>query len=152
MCLGSAKDAALASHWGDREQRREEDYTAVDTAQSQERHWPTGQSRRRHHPGLAPDWLRAHAHFHSALAQRLLRQLIRTHPTASRCSLVLRYIGFSSLVSLLWKGATHHPRLRTSRTIIRHLKVQLYRLFTFSWSDPYYLLCLSCLSCQSIGH
>ena len=77
----------------------------MDTAQSQERHWPTGQSRRRHHPGLAPDWLRAHAHFHSALAQRLLRQHIRTHPTASRCPLVLRYIEFSSLVSLLGKGA-----------------------------------------------
>ena len=92
-----------------------------DTAQSQERHGPTGQSRRRHHPGPTLDWLRAHAHFHSALGQRLLQQLIRTHPTPSRCSLVLRYIVLSSLVSLLRKGATHHPRLLTSRIIIRHL-------------------------------
>ena len=76
-------------------------YTAVDTAQSQERHWPTGQSRRRHDPGLAPDWLRAHAHFHSALAQR---QHIRTHLTASRCSLVLRHIEFLLSRSLLGKG------------------------------------------------
>ena len=93
-----------------------------DTAQSQERHGPTGQSRRRHHPGLTPDWLRAHSHFHSALAQRLLQQLIRTHPTPSRRSLVLRYIVLSSLVSLLGKGTTHHPRLLTSMIIIRQLK------------------------------
>ena len=78
-----------------------------DIAQSQERHRPTGQSRRRHHPGLTPDWLRAHAHFHSAPAQRLLRQLIRMHPTPSWRSLVLRYIVFSSLVSLLGKGESN---------------------------------------------
>ena len=40
----------------------------------------------------------------------------------SRRSLVLRYIVLSSLVSLLGKGATHHPRLLTSRIIIRQLK------------------------------
>ena len=75
-----------------------------DITQSQERHRTSGQSGRRHHPGLTPDWLRAHAHSHSAPAQRLLRRLIRTHPTPSRRSLVLRSIVFSSLVSLLGKG------------------------------------------------
>ena len=123
-----------------------------DIAQSQERHRPSGQSRRRHHPGLTPDWLRAHAHFHSAPAQRLLRQLIRTHPTPSRRSLVLRYIVFSSLVSLLGKGSTHHPSLPTSRIIIRQLKFKMFIDFSTHSIVIYIILCLILPCYQSLGH
>ena len=148
MCLGSAKDAALASHWGDREQRREEDHTAGDTAQSQERHWPTEQSRRRHHPGLTPDWLRAHAHFHSALPQRLLQQLIRTHPTPTRCSLVLRYIGLSSLSFLFSEKAppTIPAFLPQGSSFVTSSSTLLTFHFLVKWSLLFTMFILSFMS------
>ena len=133
-------------------------------------HWrvieATGSSaeRRITQPGLSPiagatqdigaieDWLRAHAHFHSAPAQRLLRRLIRTHPTPCRRSLVLRSIVFSPLVSLLGKGSTHHPRLLTSWIIIRQLKFKLFIDFYTHSFVIYIILCLILPCYQSLGH
>ena len=89
---------------------------------------------------------------HSAPSQRLLQQLKRTHPTPSRCSLVLQHDEF--LLSRSSSRKRRHPPSPPSYLKDHHSTAQssnvIWHLFHFFMSDLYYYLLCIILSFMSL--